>query len=253
MGRFDKLEIPDSPRDEVERSHSERDYLELGDRALREGAYEAALRYYSRALGHDEKLERAWLGQILCLISLGELEEAITWADRARGLFPHSADIVAAKAVAWGRNGDFEKATGFSDSSLKLDDASSFVWWARGDVLIAANPRNAVHCFNKASEIGKDDPQLLFWIAKTFLSVDMPAEARRFLLRAERLDPDNPVLWHFLGLASKALGMFGEAQKAFEQVLNIDPRREEAKLELAEMKRNRLALRAKERFRKWLK
>jgi len=233
MGRFTKLEIPGQDRlDESEEAPRDRDYVELGDRCLREGSYEAALRYYSRALAQDNRIEEAWLGQILCLINLGEYKEAVSWADRAAGLFPRSADLLAAKAVAWGRSGNLDKALGFSDSSMKLNEASAFVWWARGDVMIPNNPRTARWCFDKAMELGRDDWRLMFWIGKTYLSIDMPAEAKRFLQRAEQLDGDNPVVWHTLGLTYKALGMNKEASRAFQHVLSVNPGREEARREL---------------------
>lgn len=253
MSRFSKLELEGEGPGAKDDAGERRNYLELAQQSMREGSYETALRYFSRVLAGDSKVEKAWQGQILCLIHMGEYQEAVAWADRALGIFPGSSDVLAAKAVAWGHAGDLDKAMGFSDSSLKKDDASAFVWWARGDVLMVTNPQTARFCFDKAAELGKNDWQLLFWIGRTYLSIGEAATAKTYLQRAERLDAENPVVWHHLGLAYKELGMFEEAEKAFEAVLQRHPGRDDARQALEQIRQRGAGRKLIDSLRGWLR
>ena len=164
MSRFEWLEVPSGKGQKKQEpvkgqeAFDEEHYLKLASTHYDEGFYELALRYYSRALDLDHKGGRAWLGQLLCLIELGEYQEAITWADKALELLPDSPEITATKALAWGRLGDHSKAKGFSDASLKTGKQSSLVWRIRGDVILPENEKNADFCFRKALELS--DPFL---------------------------------------------------------------------------------------------
>ena len=46
-------------------------------------------------------------------------------------------ELLAAKAVALGRNGDLQEALAFSDASIEERGDTPYVWLARGDVLLA--------------------------------------------------------------------------------------------------------------------
>lgn len=228
MSRFEWLEIPKGsgagakPPDEVA-GFDEQHYLELGDAKSREGELETAMRYYSRALDRDLRLEPAWLGQLLCLVDLGEFREAITWADKALELCPGSAGVFALKGLAWGRLGDMEKARGFSDTSLRAGDRSSLVWWARGDILMSENVRNASFCFRKALELAGDDGALNLRIGRSFMSLGQAHSARPYLLHARNLQPENPLAWYWLGVAYQESGQTGEAGACFEHALELRP------------------------------
>lgn len=254
MGRFSWLEVSSVWKHKSETAREvpelgEGHYLELAETRLREGSYETALRYYSRVLSRDIKVEKAWLGQLLCLLNLGEYKEAITWADKALEIFPGSADMVAAKALAWGRSGNVDKALAFSDASLKLNSGSSFVWWARGDLIMANNVRTADHCFAKATEIDKDDWILMLRVAQTYLSYDRPTDARKYLLRARQLAADNPMVWHYLGVTYRELGMAEDALKAFRRALELNPHSQDSSQALEALEKAGL----REKFRLFMK
>lgn len=256
MGRFSWLEVSSVWKQKNESAKElpelgEGQYLELAETRLREGSYETALRYYSRALNRDIKIEKAWLGQLLCLISMGEYKEAITWADKALEIFPGSADIVAAKAVSWGRSGNLEKGMAFSDASMKANSGSSFVWWARGDVILSHNARTADYCFVKAMEISKDDWMLMLRIAQTFLSFARPIDARKYLLRARQFAPENPMVWHYLGVTYRELGMAEEAIQAFRRALELNPHNRESWQAMEDLKKTGLREKLRLFIKRW--
>jgi len=228
MSRFEWLEIPKGdgpaggPREDPA-GVDERRYLELADAKCRAGELETALRYYSRALDQDLRLEPAWIGQVLCLIDLGEFREAVTWADKALELCPGSAGLCALKGLAWGRLGELEKAKGFSDASLRSGDPGALAWWARGDILMSENVRNAGFCFRKALELSKEDGALLLRIGCSYMSAGRAHQARPYLLRARNLQPENPRAWYWLGVACEESGQEGEAGQCFDRALELRP------------------------------
>ena len=80
-------------------------YLERANDAFAEDEYERALAFYSRTLQYDIGMEEAWLGQLRCLIELGELPEAVTWSNRALEKFPKSASLLAGESRCRGQIG----------------------------------------------------------------------------------------------------------------------------------------------------
>ncbi|OGL47334.1 MAG: hypothetical protein A2161_02960 [Candidatus Schekmanbacteria bacterium RBG_13_48_7] len=242
MSRFEWLEVPGKKKDSIEDETVRKEfdveyYLKLADENYHEGQYEKSLRYYSKALNHDHKLEKPWIGQLFCLIDLGEYNESITWADKALEVFPGSHAILASKALAWGRLGYLEKAKAFSDVSLKAGGESSFVWWVRGDILMAENERNAEFCFNKAMELETNNWELLIRIGKTFLSVDKPLRAREYFLHARTIRNDIPLIWYWLGISYRQAKIYKEAEECFKRAVELNPHHPEFKKILSDIKR----------------
>src|SRR5260221_355056 len=113
MPRFDNLELdppaedPHGPQarrgaDAVDEGH----WLRLADENRRQGHYDNALRYFSRALEVDKALVSAWLGQVQMLIALEEYPEAQLWSRKALELFRNHGDLLAAQAQALARLGE---------------------------------------------------------------------------------------------------------------------------------------------------
>src|SRR5688500_15074773 len=98
MSRFSKLDFEAAPTPIVAPDKwpdmDEAGCLRNGDEAFYSGLYETALNLYSRALRFNRESVAAWVGQIRCLIEMGEFPEAITWADRASERFPNNAGLL---------------------------------------------------------------------------------------------------------------------------------------------------------------
>ncbi len=245
MSRFKWLEVskkkaePEQASDGIaaDRALDEDHYLALGDRNCENGHYETALRYYSRALNLNPKIEQAWIGQLFCLLELGEFKETITWADKTLELFPDSSSTIAIKSVAWGRLGNLEKAKGFSDAAMKYNTPNQWVWWARGDVLMAENSKNAEFCFRKAIEIDSQNWLLYLRIGLSWMSIKKNLKAKEYLLKARMLNETNAIVWFWMGMVYWELGNFNDAQDNFAQALEIDPEREEVKVALKKLQK----------------
>ncbi len=130
MGRFENLELEmkkKSTADDVKQNYDESYYLNLAQNAQINGDFETALRYFSRALSYKIDIPEAWIGQVLCLIDLGELKEAVTWADKASEVIGNDPELIAAKSMALGRLGDIEKALAYSDQAMKKGKNSPLI------------------------------------------------------------------------------------------------------------------------------
>ena len=228
-------------------------FLRLADEQLAEGGYEMALRYYSRVLSLDGHIERAWVGQLLCLMELGECEEALTWSDRALQNFPESGLVLAMKGVAWCRLGDQQKARGFSDSSIKTGGDRARVWWARGEVIIADSLPNADYCFNKALEMDSLDWGLFLRIGKTYLALGQPVKARDVLLRARQMARERPLVWFWLGVAQQKLGDNRAAEQCFNRAVELRPRDKAFQQALDDLYRQGPLLGAVNRVKSWFR
>src|SRR5262245_50967748 len=112
MARFDHLELeqkgeePLRPRPTHGEDHDEAYWLAQADGDRRQGLYENALRFYSRALEREKSMVNVWLGQVQMLIQLGEYPEAELWSRKALELFRNNSELLAGRAQALCRVGD---------------------------------------------------------------------------------------------------------------------------------------------------
>lgn len=229
MGRFDHLEIGKSqpPRPVKDRADGavvdQFSCLERASGAFDEENYERALAYYSRVLQYEINLEEAWLGQIRCLIGLGEIQEAVIWSDRALERFPRSPAILAARGVAECRLGRMTEALGFVDAALKEQGATAYAWVARGDVLIPTNETNARFCFGKGVELAPNDWRIRMWIAQAYMAHGCYHQALEQLRFAVGMNSEACACWYRIGVCQEALGETEQAKIAYGRALAVQP------------------------------
>ncbi|MHC4477719.1 MAG: tetratricopeptide repeat protein [Planctomycetota bacterium] len=229
MKRFSRLEFGDkAPKQEGKRVAGEaiRDESYFCEEAVRcwlSGDFELALRNYSRSLEQNSSFFEAWFGQVLMLIELCEYREAMVWADKALESFPEHPELLAAKAVACGRDGRVEKALAYSDNSVSRDNVTSRVWLARAEVLFDRKSRVAENCVSKAVSIAGDNGPVVRLEAGRLLNNkgSFPA-ALEYLQRAVEDLPQSALAWYALGCCQAKLGR-AEAAVTLEQSLKLRP------------------------------
>ncbi|BDI31700.1 hypothetical protein CCAX7_37510 [Capsulimonas corticalis] len=225
MGRFSKLDFqPEPPAaiatpDDPWPNMDEHGCMKLGESQFQTGLYEPALTSYSRALRFNKGLVEAWIGQIRCLICLGEYPEAVTWSDRALEKFFKSPDLLACKGLALVRGGKPAQGLEYLDGAVELRAPSAWVWQARGESLLLTGQDvvNAQRCFLKAQELSPQDWHLEMRIGMSYNAVRKFAPARPHLLTAARGAPSNPLALYQLGLMHEGLGEFSLAQGCFQR------------------------------------
>jgi tetratricopeptide (TPR) repeat protein len=229
MGRFKWLEFDEkcpngvvsAPEDE---GVDEATCVERGDRCFWEESYERALYHYSRALRYQINLEQAWVGQVRCLLALGEFHEANLWADRGLDRFPNSADLLAAKASATGRTRGTTAALRISDRALEADGGGDYVWTARGEILLLAHEEAAAaRCFAKAVEIANKDWRCHYAIGRLLLSAGDAARALGYFTQAERCDGAQSLSMMGAADCYERMGEIDAAKSALYRALRLTP------------------------------
>lgn len=255
--RFARLELDDAPRAAEAPSTPDgaptvAERLARADVARLSGRFEPALRDYARALAEDPRVEAAWLGQLECLLGLGQLREADAWVDRASAAFPTSPDLLAMKGLVLARLGDLERALAFVDGALKRTGGGPIVWIARAEVLLGRDVRNADFCVRKAVEQAPTDAGVRIAIGRAYLSAQLAAPARPHLVEATRLAPHLALGWLYLGLAHERLGLEPAALEAYREAHRLVPEAEEPKAAIARLSEGGLA-RVGRRALDWLR
>lgn len=246
MGRFDKLEVrgeqPDQrPSSQAAAARREIGWLEQAVEERRCGHYENGLRLYSRALEDDKSVVTGWLGQVQMLVFLDEVVEAELWSRKALELFPGNGDLLAGRAQALGRRGDFAQALSLSDGSLKQPGQSAYRWQVRGELMAATRQETDRHCFDKALQA---DPDWLVALENALicLHLDLPGRAIAPARRAIELAPERYYVWLVQGRVESELGL-ATAARSFRRCLDLCPGHLEATRCLAALDQNVWSLR----------
>jgi tetratricopeptide (TPR) repeat protein len=226
MSRFSNLEFDGDQGEEQQRRASavpEVDFhLAEARHAFENAEFEKALRACAKAIQFNPHHPAAWIGQVQALIELGEFNEASVWADKALERFPSEPELLAAKAVALGRQGDLEGALAFSDASVQERGETAYVWLARGDVLLTRKEKRADFCFDKALLIAARDWFTAWMAARIRAFHRQYAVALKLVHQSIELRADHAVLWLFAGNCQRELGLLGAARTSFQQALDLD-------------------------------
>lgn len=187
------------------------------------GRFEQALRAYSKVLEFNPQSAPAWFGQVRMLIELGEYNEAKIWADKALGLFPDDAELLAAKGVALARMGDLSGALSFSDAAVETRGNTPYIWLARADVLLARKEKRADYCLQKAIDIASNN-WFVLWLASRIESYYQRfARSLKLAQEAMALDSTRTVVWLQSAQCQLALGLSAQASRSIEQARELDP------------------------------
>lgn len=233
MDRFSQLEFgekrPDKDRSQGEPVRDADYYLKVALKYWLAGDFEVALRNYSRVLEHNNLDIEGWVGQVLMLIELGEYKEALIWSDKALKLFPEHAELLAAKAVACGRDAMMDKAVAYSDNSISKEDVTSRVWLARAEVMISRKNQVMEGCISKAiSSAGKKSAIIKLEAARLLRKKGNYSAAIGHLKEVVEEFPKSALAWYELGCCQTKLGL-PHAKAALEQALQFHPDWDEAK------------------------
>lgn len=237
MSRFINLEFGDESEDSFSTSQvkDETFYCQQAQQAFERGAYEPALRHYSKVLEFNPQNIGAWSGQVRMLIELHEYREARLWAEKALERFATAPELLAAKAVALGRMGELDEALAFSDASIEERGDTPYIWLARGDVLLARQESRADYCFDKAALLAPQDWFVLWLAGRIRLFYEQFAAAARLFQRTVELDCSNFLVWLDLGHCQRAMGFSTQARLSYARALEIEPSCNEARISLARM------------------
>jgi len=246
MARFEWIEYKENEeqkervREEAQHCHEEYNedhYLKLAEKAFEDGLLSNALKYFSRALNLNNKLKRAWIGQVLCLIGLGQYNEAVVWADKALDFCRDDAELLSAKAYALNRVGAKEEAIRQSDQSIEKGKVTWFVWIARGDIMLDTNCSDAEYCFLRAIELADENWLVYMMVGTSFLSVHNASKAQHYLQKALALSGNNPLLYFHLANAYYQSGNIERSKNCLKRAIELRPDFSEALVMMEKLSR----------------
>ena len=123
-----------------------------------------------------------------------------------------------ARAIAWYRDGQTDKALDAIDALLTEQPATPYFWELKGQILFEeGRPAEAIGAHQKAVELKPDAPLLKINLAHALIETNDPANldaAIDQLKRAVALEKDNTLAWRLLGQAYASQGKEGEARLA---------------------------------------
>lgn len=126
-----------------------------------------------------------------------------------------------ARSIAYHRKADTKRALAEVDELIALRPDDPYFWELKGQILFeSGKPGDAVGPYEKAVKLQPDSSLLRLGLARALLEggkqADVP-QAVSLLREAVRIEPENPGLWQFLGIALGRDGQQGEATLALAE------------------------------------
>ncbi|HEY0598642.1 M48 family metalloprotease [Brevundimonas sp.] len=123
-----------------------------------------------------------------------------------------------ARAIAWYRDGQTDRALGAVDALLAEQPDNPYFWELKGQILFEeGRPEEAIGAHQRSVEIRPDAPLLRINLAHALIETRDPARldaAVDQLKRATALEEDNSMAWRLLSQAYASQGKEGEARLA---------------------------------------
>jgi predicted Zn-dependent protease len=123
-----------------------------------------------------------------------------------------------ARAIAWYRDGQTERALTAVDGFLEEQPDNPYFWELKGQILFEeARPAEAIAAHQRSVDLKPDAPLLRINLAHALLETNDPShldQAVSELQRATALEKDNSLAWRLLAQAYASQGKDGEARLA---------------------------------------
>ncbi|MEH6665904.1 MAG: M48 family metalloprotease [Brevundimonas sp.] len=124
-----------------------------------------------------------------------------------------------ARAIAWYRQGETQRAVNAVDALIAEDPENPYYWELKGQILFeAGSPAEAVPAHQRAVELMPEDaPLLRINLAHALIESNDETVLDRAITELRRAtvdEPNNPMAWRLMSQAYASLGMEGEARLA---------------------------------------
>ena len=154
----------------------------------------------------------------------GNYGEAAAMFARADTAAPGTTDALLYRAKALVHLQDFAEAEKALRDYLQSHHDSSDALYMLGFVLNRENrPADSLATYTQAAAITRPTADDLKIVGLDYILLDDYSDAIHWLKKAVGLDSKNKDVWYYLGRAYYTKGRLGEARKAFQTVLDLDP------------------------------
>ena len=243
---------------------------EMGVQLHELGKWEECVPYFKRAFELDHSFTKALYFAGNALYKLGRMEQARGLLEQAVKKAPEDCDSLVCLAAVERAEGNDEAALALFDAAIGVREDFFSAWFNKGALLLSIGRYSeAEPCFQRALELMPDYPPAAFglWQSRLFAGrfhlagremlqwlqqlpeirkeVSEAAEAflqrRDFALVERAFDPlaeavNHPIVHAALGAAKLAAGKVDEAEKHLSRALELDDGRNDARVNLAQLK-----------------
>ncbi|WP_029416516.1 M48 family metalloprotease [Brevundimonas bacteroides] len=123
-----------------------------------------------------------------------------------------------ARAIAWYRDGQTQRALDATDALIAEDDDNPYLWELKGQILFEeGRPAEAIAAHRRSVELLPDAPLLRINLAHALIETSDPTQlddAVDNLKMATAREPENTLAWRLLSQAYSSQGKEGEARLA---------------------------------------
>ena len=108
-------------------------------------------------------------------------------------------------------------------SLIETDPENKNLWILLGEIYRHSDKISyAMQCFNKALEISKNDPDIIYEIGKTFTKVNDLGNAYKSFQLALSFRPNDSMIFYEIGLIYDKIRKFNKAKEAFLKSIELD-------------------------------
>jgi Flp pilus assembly protein TadD len=159
-----------------------------GDRLVKQGRYEEALRHYERAIRMVRRPSYAWTSRGVALKYLGRLDDALRCHENAIRLDPENEVAWCNLGTVYFKKGELGKAIECYDKAIHLRPKYAIAWNNKGVVLSRMNQfAEADRCHAKATTLRPE--YVAAWLnrGEVLARLGAPEEAQRCLEKARSI------------------------------------------------------------------
>ena len=188
------------------------------------GAIVSAL--HAQELDEQNVRATAWLAE--AYVSAGQVQRALTTAERAIELDPNSPEAYRARAMVYWL-GQFDRTTALQDLQTAFDLAlannPSLIGLIAVDItqiqIGLGNFDAAIIQLERVLELNPENTSALFWMGYiNFTNLGDPAQASTFVTRCVEVDPENIGCNYMLGRTQMSLEQTEAAAQSFIRAVN---------------------------------
>ncbi|MEZ4804370.1 MAG: tetratricopeptide repeat protein [Bacteroidia bacterium] len=148
---------------------------------------------------------------------------------------PANAELYYNRSNAFYFENNYKQALYDINYALTLDSVNPLYFYRKGVYLMAgdtAEAKAAEKSFKKAITIKPDFFDAITDLAKIYLAKQNYSESEAYYVKANKLDPSNPLPYFYLGILSKEMGDTAKAMLLFEKTLVYNDKHFDAIMQL---------------------
>jgi tetratricopeptide (TPR) repeat protein len=198
--------------------------FKFGIKAVKEGRFNEALPYFSKATELVPHSSTAWYYRGYALAELGKLDEAITSYDKSIHVKPNKHKAWFNRGNILVRLGRFEEAISSFDKAVQIKPDKHEAWYNRGNALAELSRLEEAKCsFDKAIQIEPADYEAYVNRGIVLVKLGSKEEAITSFDKAIQIKPGEYKVWCFRGNILMDFEKYSEALASYEKAILIKP------------------------------